>query len=167
MVHLFTVIRIGFEKGSYTFEEPEFDDEIDQVYLVKQDGVVSEQTFVVVVQFIDTAPLGSNIQPATFDVDYSVSLRPAVLIFQNISQRLLVRFSLFKDNIPEGIEAFLMTSAPGDLGPDVVVPSYLPPITLSADAFVIIEDDSEHTINKKITISCACHFQYSPHTHWI
>ena len=150
MAHLFTVIRIGFEQRSYTFKEPEFDDEIYQVYLVKEDGVVSEQTFIIVVQFIDIAPLGSKFQPATIGEDYSV--RSAVLQFQSISQRLVILFSLlslFKDDIPEGRKAFLMTSAPPDLGPDVVVPRYLPPITLFAAACVIIGDDSEHTIIKK------------------
>ena len=129
--------------------EPEFDETVDSffvkdsgpVYLVKQDDVVSEQTFVIVVQFVDSVPLGSNLLPATFGEDYSVNSRPSVLQFQNNSQRLLVPFSLFTDDNPEGTEGFLLTSVPGNLGPDMDVPTYLPPTTLSADASVTIEDD--------------------------
>ena len=130
-------------------EPIKFDDTVDQffikdsgpVYLVKQDGVVSEQTFAVVVQFVDSVPPGSNLLPATIGEDYSAGFGAVQFQFQNISQRLLVPFSLFQDNYPEGTEGFLMTSVPGDLGFDVSVPGYLPPTTLSADAFVIIEDD--------------------------
>ena len=132
--------------------EPMFDVTVDQsfvegsgpVNLVKQDGVVSEQTFVVVVQVTNSVPPGTNFQPATFGEDYSVGSSITMsesLQFQNDDQKINVPLTLFADNIVEGTEAFLMTSAPGDLGTTVVVPQYISPTTLSTDAFVIIEDD--------------------------
>ena len=80
--------------------EPEFEETIDQsfaedsgpVYLVKQDGVISEQTFIVVVQMTSSVPVGKNIQPATFGEDYLVGsgssvTMSAVLLFQNNVQK--------------------------------------------------------------------------------
>ena len=147
-----TVIRIGFEQTHYTYTEPMFEVTVDEsfvkgsgpVYLVKQDGVVSEQTFVVVVQVTNTVPVGTNFQPATFGEDYSVGeprTMSASLVFPNNVQKINVPITLFADNNVEGTEAFLMTSAPGDLGTNQVVPGYISPTTLSTDASVIIEDD--------------------------
>ena len=148
----YTVIRIGFEQTHYTYMEPKSEETVDQsfakdsgpIYLVKQDDVVSEQTFVVVVQMTASVPVGTNIQPATFGEDYLVGSNSsitmsALLQFQHNIQKKNVPITLFADNNIEATEAFLMTSAPGDLGTAGVVPRYLSPTTLSADAFVIIE----------------------------
>lgn len=106
--------------------------------------MVSEQTFVVFVQVTESVPGGTNIQPATFGEDYSVGsliTMSALLLFQNNTQKINVPITLFADNEVEGTEAFLITSAPEDLGTGTDVPAYISPTTLSTDAFVIIEDD--------------------------
>ena len=127
--------------------EPKFDETVDQffiegsgpVYLVKQDGAVSEQTFVVVVQVTNSVPNGSNFQPATLGEDYSVGSSSVEFLFPFDLQFLLVPVTLLSDNIPEGTESFLMTL--GDLGIRVIDPEDLSPTALSAETFVIIEDD--------------------------
>ena len=114
-----------------------FEQDTGPIYLIKEDGVVSEQTFEVVIQVTNTVPGGSGFQPATFDEDYSVGRVSQSFQFAHNIQKRIVPLTLFSDVIPEGTEAFLMTSTPGDSMSRV--PTYLPPTI--ADTFVIIEDD--------------------------
>ena len=66
--------------------EPMFDSFIDQfymsptglpvngpIYLAKENNVTSEQTFLLSIQVTDSAPSGTNIQPATLDADYRIA----------------------------------------------------------------------------------------------
>lgn len=145
----------------YTFIEPEFNTDIDQffipptnllangpVHLFKENNVTSEQTFLIVVQVSDSVPPGGGFNPATNGLDYSLGARGTspVIQFTPQTQRLLFSFELISDTLPEGNEAFLLSTAPEDEGQDasgriLPVPGYLPPIALSAETFVIIEDD--------------------------
>ena len=153
-------IRIGFELSRYIYVEPMFEELIDSffepesglpvngpIYLAKENNVISEQTFFVAVQVSSSVPPGEMIQPATLDVDYRVTgLTVVVLEFGPREQRINFQFTLFPDTLPEGTEAFLASSAPADMAglPDgriVPVSTYLNPVALSAESFVIIQDD--------------------------
>ena len=121
------------------------------IYVAKENNVTSEQTFLVVVQVSSSVPPGRGIQPATLDADYRVSaaelgLTNVVLQFGPREQRIHFPFTLSADTFPEGTEAFLASSAPGHIaqlpdGTRLPVSTYLNPISLSAESFVIIEDD--------------------------
>lgn len=110
---------IGFQKPSYTFQEPESETDITGVvFLKKQYGRVSEQTFKVVID-VSTATPNANVHPATItsrladgtiiDNDYLL-LAPdqtrVVLSFHPDAQTLDFVFTLFPDNLPEDTEAF-------------------------------------------------------------
>ena len=119
------------------------------IYLVKENNVSSEQTFQVVVQVTSSVPPGRGIQLATLDADYRLSVAGksyVVLSFGPREQRINFSITLFTDTLPEGMEGFLVRSAPGHPGqlPDgttLPVSVYLNPIALSAESFVLIEDD--------------------------
>ena len=159
-----TVIRIGFELvPGYTYTEPQFDEVIDQffvsptgrpengpIYLIKEDNVTSEQTFLVSIQVTDSAPSGTNIQPATLRQDYIISpntMRTSVSeIFNARDQRIPFAFTLLSDSVPEGTEAFQASVSPEDtrdLGGGIVeqFPTSLNPLRLASEVFITIEDD--------------------------
>lgn len=108
------------------------------IYLAKEGNRSSEQIFSVVVQIISASVppnSGSNIQPATHNVDYRLSAisMHVTLTFLPKDQRINVPFTLFSDDVPEGTEAFHLSSAPDSSLP------YLNPIHLTTDTFIIIE----------------------------
>ena len=94
------------------------------------------------------------IQPATLGVDYRLGIAGrsvVVLPFGPTFQRINFQFILFTDKIPEGTEAFLASSAPADIaelpdGTTVPVSTFLNPNNLSAESFVIIEDDDRESL---------------------
>ena len=151
-------IRIGFEQPSYTYTEPKYEEHIGAsfvpqehsdspangpIYLAKEGNGSSEQTFSVVVQIASTSSIPS-IQPATHNEDYSLSTSNTyvVLPFSPGKQRINVPFDLFSDDIQEGTEAFHLSSAPNSALPDetrVTLPTYLNPVHLFTDTFIIIE----------------------------
>ena len=166
MVLILLAIRVGFELPGYTYMEPLFDTHIDQffmpnpgdsgrIYLVKENNVISEQTFLLSVQVTDSAPSGTAIQSATFRVDYEFSAEgrtSETLFFLPSQQRILVTFGLLADTLPEGTEAFQVNVSPEDTqeeralnGTVIIVerfPIPLSPIDLaSEEAFIIILDD--------------------------
>lgn len=118
------------------------------VFLVKENDVVSEQTFVVTVQVSSSVPPSQpSIQPATLGEDYSVGSQDITVVtstFLASQQRLAFSFTLFPDETVEETEAFLATSAVGDqstIGSQFFVPRYLAPITTTRNAYILIEDD--------------------------
>ena len=150
--------------AQYTYIEPMIDISIDEfdytpptnlpengpIYIVKQDNVVSEQTFLVVITATDTVLSGSGFRQAQLNSDYGWigATTPdgrIVRQFPATVQRMLFPFTLLNDDIPEGTEAFLFTTSAEDEG--VVngityqVPGFLSPTTLFPQAYVIIEDD--------------------------
>ena len=146
-----------FEEAVDNFFEPESSLLVNgPIFLAKENNVTSEQTFLVVVQVSSSVPQGQGIQPATLDADYNLGGRSVrVLPFGPLEQRINFPFRLFTDTLPEGTEAFLASSAPGHTGqlPDgttVLISTFLNPIALSAETFVIIEDD-----DCEFTYSCA------------
>ena len=113
------------------------------IFLAKEDNKTSEQTFSVVVQTSSSVPPGQGIQPASLGVDYSLGgATSMVLQFLPKDERINFQFTLFPDQLSEGTEAFQASSAPGE-GEQMPfpLPTFLNPITLTAEAFIIIEDD--------------------------
>ena len=138
--------------------EPHFDEVIDStfvsltnltangpIYLAKEDNVQSEQTFRVIVEVADSVPFGGH--PATISVDYSIGRggTSSVIEFFPSMQRVNFPFTLFHDNFSEGTEAFHVSYSAEDTGESdgmkFDLPGYSPPIALSSETFVIIEDD--------------------------
>ena len=148
--------------AQYTYTEPIVETTIDEVNyipptnltangpinLIKEDNVVSEQTFFVAVQISNSVPSGSRFRQAQINVDYDIGVAigtSRVLQFPATFQRILFSFTLLSDTIPEGTEAFLASSTPADSalinGVEFDVPGYLPPVNLFPQSYVIIEDD--------------------------
>ena len=131
------------------FFVPESDSPVNgPIYLAKENNVISEQTFLVVVQVSSSVPPGQNIQPASLDFDYRLSVAGTfvVLQFGPMDQRINFPLTLFSDTFPEETEAFLASSAPSDTAqlPDgtiIPVSTYLIPTDLFGETFVVIEDD--------------------------
>ena len=115
------------------------------VFLFKENDVMSEQTFSIVIEVSEaTPPNQNNINRATRNADFTSS-DISVVQFVPGNQRINFQFNLLPDNFPEGTESFLATSAPEDRGEFGGVifdaPSFLPPVTLSDRTFIIIEDN--------------------------
>ena len=106
------------------------------VFLLKENDVMSEQTFLIVIQVSEaTPPNQNNINRATRGADFTSA---DVLVVQLLprDQRINFQFNLLPDNFPEGTESFLGLSAPEDSAP-----SFLPPVTLFDRTFIVIEDN--------------------------
>ena len=161
--HVTLAIRIGFELPGYTYEEPQFNEFIDQFYvsltgqpengpifLIKEDDVTSEQTFLVSLQVTDSAPPGPGTQTAALGQDYRFGgdgqTRSTTEFFRPFVQRIPFPFELFADTLPEGTEAFQASISPEntqDLGGGRMVqfPTSLNPLTLKSEIFITISDD--------------------------
>jgi hypothetical protein len=121
------------------------------IFLVKENNVTSEQTFLISVQVTDSAPVG--IQSATIDLDYRIGSHGVTTItelFPPSQQRIPFRFELCSDTLPEGTEAFQASVSPEDTrkftdenGTMMVeqYPTSLNPSTLSSEIFITILDD--------------------------
>ena len=157
-------IRIGFELPGYTYTEPQFEEFIDQFYvsptsqpengpifLIKEDNVASEQTFLVSFQVTDSAPFGT--QSAAIDQDFRFSgpgQTSATEFFFPSQQRILFLFELRTDDLPEGTEAFQVSVSPEDtrefidengMRREETFPTSLNPESLAPNIFITILDD--------------------------
>ena len=154
-------IRIGFELPGYTYTEPQFDEYIDEffptpdpgrsesgpIFLVKENNVTSEQTFLFSFQVTDSAPFG--IQTAAFGQDYrfgSQPLQTSATEFFPFQQRIPFPFELFADTLPERTEAFQVSVSLEDTrnlagGMVAEFPTSLTPLTLRTEIFVTILDN--------------------------
>ena len=110
-------------------------DETYEIFLAKENNVVSEQTFLVLVQINDFAPPNTDFAIAEFDVDYRDILRSFTTGFPPNVQRIPVSFAVLADTIPEQTEAFQINSA-SDGTPGFNIPNALFP-----QSYVVIEDD--------------------------
>ena len=128
-------IRIGFEMERNVFQEPQFDT-FTEVFIAKEDNVVSEQTFRIVLEITPSAPTGSGFDPATDGEDYTGFGDRPVTDFSPNDQRTPVGFTLVFDRVPESTEAFQISSAPSEN-----FPNFLSPRNLFPQTFVVIEDD--------------------------
>ena len=159
--HVTLAIRIGFELPGYNYTEPRFEETIDEfyvsltgrpengpIYLVKEDDVTSEQTFLVSLQVTESAPSGT--QTATLGQDYGFGSLPGQTslteVFRPFQQRIIFSFDLFTDTLSEGNEAFQASVSPEDTqdagdGNVVQFPTSRNPLTLRSEIFVTIVDD--------------------------
>ena len=149
---LIPVIQIGFQRATYNFPEPQFETEIfGEVFIEKQDGRITEQTFPVVFEVrmatpnptIQTASLSTVVDGVVIDNDYVVDTPDRVFIVREFppgEQTLEFSFTLFPDDFPEGTEAFQASAQPSE---DPISPAFLAPSAgvLFASTFIIIEDD--------------------------
>ena len=115
------------------------------VFLLKENDVVSEQTFLIVIEVSEaTPPSQNNINRATRGADFT-SADSLIVQFLPRDQRVNFQFDLLPDDFPERTESFLVVSAPEDTGQHggmaFDAPSYLSPVTLSDRTYVIIEDN--------------------------
>ena len=119
------------------------------VLLEKQDGQVSEQTFLVVVEASAASP-NASIPSATLSTmssnnDYSIAgpgESVVALEFPPENQTTGFEFTVYPDTLTEGLEAFQLrasrTSFNGRIGPSFSTPS--PGSTLFSSTFVLIEE---------------------------
>ncbi len=144
-----TDIRIGFENASYTFVEPQEARNVT-VTLEKQDGRISEQTFLVTIEASSNTP-NASISPATISTlngdgsvsnnDYSISAQgenTVLLVFGPDDQTVDFEFTLYPDNITESLEAFQVRR----IRTDFSGPPFLPPTSgaLFSSSFILIAE---------------------------
>ena len=135
-----------FEETIDEFFEPPVNSTISgPVFLLKENDVVSEQTFLIVIEVSEaTPPNQNNINQATRGADFT-SADSLLVQFLPRDQRINFQFNLLPDDFPEKTESFLATSAPEDSGliggVTFNAPSFLPPVTLSDRTFILIEDN--------------------------
>ena len=154
-------IRLGFELPGYTYTEPQYEEFIDEffqsptsrpengpIYLVKENNVLSEQTFYISMQVTDSAPSGVSIQSATLRQDYNFRFGTSsqTELFLPLQWRIAVRFELLADTLPEGTEVFQASFSPEGtqpLGGGMVerFPISLYPINLTSEIFITIVDN--------------------------
>ena len=155
---------IGFELPGYTYTEPQFDEFINQsyqsptgqpengpIFLLKENNVISEQTFLVSFQVTDSAPSGTL--SAAIDEDYHFSVpgqTNKIESFPPRVQRILIPFELLADTLPEGTEAFQAIVSPEDTREfrdengtlrTEQFPTSLNSLTLRSDIFITILDN--------------------------
>ena len=118
------------------------------VLLEKQDGRVSEQTFLIAVEASATTP-NASIPSATLSTmssnnDYSIAgpgESRVTLIFRPENQTIDFEFTLYPDSINEGLEAFQLGTSRGSMngvtGPTFATPS---PGVLFSSSFVLIDE---------------------------
>ncbi len=157
-----TDIRIGFENASYTFVEPQEARNVT-VTLEKQDGRISEQTFLVTIEASSNTP-NASISPATISTlngdgsvsnnDYSISApgeNTVLLVFGPGNQTLDFEFTLYPDNVTESLEGFQIQR----IRTNFLGPPFLPPTSgaLFSSSFIIIDERKLHTFRPvKVTI---------------
>ena len=142
-----TDIAIGFQRPSYIFSEPTepSEDIVGVVLLEKENGVISEQTFQIVVTVTPTTP-SQDIRPAELSMDganndYTIGSNNFVnLELEPGDQTVEFKFRLIGDDIAEGTEAFQATPARREDSPE-----FLGPMVLSPNTFIIIEDDDSES----------------------
>ena len=158
--------------------EPMFEETIDEnyepapnsttsgpVFLVKEDGVTSEQTFLFTVQVANSTFNGSASHAATSSAGYRIETESVgtdvVLQFPAEEQRIPFEFTLLPDTFPENTQVFLATFVAIHSfivgGMTFNVPTFLPPVTLSDGALIKILDDDRKL---KFIIMCCKLFMH-------
>ena len=131
--------RIGFQKMNYTFAEPEIEKMITGVvYLERENGQLTEQTYEVAITISTTIP--PDQRPASIPDDFSIGGNQTTtnLTFPPNITLLDFQFTLFPDDIFEGTEVLQVKSEPSQvLGSE----AFTSPNTLFPSTFILIEDD--------------------------
>ena len=110
-------------------------DETYEIFLAKENNVVSEQTFSVSLQINDFAPPNTDFAIAAFGFDYGDISRSFTTSFSPNFQRIPVSFAVFADSNPEQTEAFQINSASDG------TPGFNIPNVFFAQSYVVLEDD--------------------------
>ena len=141
-----SALQIGFVNQSYNFTEPRRRQLITDVIIVKENNVITEQTYSVVITASTPAnpllnaatpePIGGGIH------DYSLG-QPGQTFGQSDidpdEQSIIFPFILNDDQSPEGVESFQLT-----ITPTVGFPTYRSPTTLFTTTLInIIDDDGK------------------------
>ena len=152
LLFLLLGIQIGFALSNYSFDEPDFETVISDIVLVREGGRRSEQTFLVTVSVGGTInrPTATLQSPEDENIaDYSLTTPTnfVMLNFPPDRQNITLIFFLFRDDLPEGTEAFRATSTPSPNFPNFGPPS-MGGAFASTD--VLIFDD-----DRKLACKCA------------
>ena len=133
-----TGLFIGFERLSYTFDEPESTTPITEVALVT--STTSERRFITEISIVP----GSATRDIGFGGDYEFSVER--IIFDPEETRQIVQFSLNADLIAEGNEDFQIRATRSEDGPpyDCVSPC------ISLTTIVIMDDDRKCNLASKL-----------------
>ena len=139
----FTVITIGFTRNEYTYFEPDEDILIMNVTIVKEASQLSEQQYSLNVTV--SSPTTDGLHPAMLETaaefgDYGLhggSFR--TLVFHPDQQEIVFLFSLFGDEMPEGVEAFRATISTVGGTPTFRAPT----MALLTTTIRIMDNDSE------------------------
>ena len=135
---VFSAIKIGFESDTYNVRKDPttaLTYNNGPVFFVKEDGQISEQTFMILVQASGSTVPGTDIQPASINDDYQLlfsSNTSVVISFPPSAQRVPFGFTILQDSDPEETEAFLASSEPYG------APTYLNPTSLFAETLITI-----------------------------
>ena len=143
-------IQIGFAQPVYSVDEPAFENIINDIVLVREGGRFSEQTFQVSISVGSTI----NRHPATLafededTADYRLTAPQdfIALDFPPDRQNITLSVILFRDDLPEGTEAFRATSTSSQNFPNFGPPS-MGGAFASTDV-LIFDDDSK--------LACKC-----------
>ena len=139
-------LQIGFVNQSYNFTEPRGRRVITDVVIMKENNVVTEQTYSVVITA--STPADPRLNAATLEPvgggihDYSLG-QPGqtIRIIEFVPNVQSTRFIFFLngDQSPEGVESFQLTITPAE-----GFPTYRSPTTLFTTTLInIIDDDSK------------------------
>ena len=134
--------RIGFQRVNYTFTEPEFEETISGVvYLERENGQLTEQTYEVAITVSLTVPPGQR--PASIPDDFSIGgdQMTISLLFPPDETLLDFPFTLRTDDLYEGTEVLEVRSASSRM---LGTEAFTSPENLFASTLIEIEDnDSE------------------------
>lgn len=140
-MYTFTAIRIGFSKHIYEIDESTTS---STVKLVKEDNIMSEQTFSIEVH-VQPVPINLILPAIQFtnktsdanhgDYSFSAGNTSLNLQFPPSIQVLHVNLTILDDVVAEGTEAFVLHSSPDG------TPSYYMPIHNFQDTKIIIKDN--------------------------
>ena len=138
-------MRIGFEEANYTFSEPASSPQVYDIYLAKEDNVMTEQTFNVLVDVSAQAlPPSSSLQTASIGSDHLLdgSNHPSLIVtFPPSALRLSFTVTILPDNVAEGDEGFIASSTSSQFQG---APRYLTPNGLAEDSLIVIRDAAHH-----------------------
>ena len=142
-------LQIGFVNQSYNFTEPRGRRVITDVVIMKENNVVTEQTYSVIIT--PSTPADPRLNAATLEPvgggihDYSLGNPGQTFVDSYIGpdvQSRIFNFILNGDQSPEGVESFQLTITPSE-----GFPTYRSPTTLFTTTLInIIDDDGKFKI---------------------
>ena len=150
-------LQIGFLRQSYNFTEPPRRRLFTDVIILKENDVITEQIYSVVITA--STPTDSHLNHATPEptgdsgiYDYSLGEPRQTFTIRDIYpdiQSTRFNFFLNGDTFPEGIESFQATITPSE-----GFPTYGNPVTLFTSTLInIIDDDSKSRAIIFLTLS--------------